>query len=107
MKINDKDILYKPKVNYSFGPLEYKRCEYCRDIMRQSMGESWYKKGFCSEWCYEMENPPKIEHTCKTCHKVVKPFKRYSGYNSKYYVSSGVYPKYCPKHTTRGVHKKI
>lgn len=69
-----------------------KRCKWCRDTLHYKSSKKYFRLGYCSEWCYEIEHPPKL-HVCKECGIVVEPFK-----NKKTGCSSGTYPKYCEEH---------
>lgn len=76
------------------------RCKYCKTILTYK--DKYYKLGYCSEWCYEIENPPKIVG-CGVCGIPLKPILRKHMVNGKIYInSSGVYAKYCDKHKRYG-----
>lgn len=46
------------------SPPEIIRCHYCRCIIDFGVTVKWRSKGYCSEWCHEMEHLPEIKHTC-------------------------------------------
>lgn len=67
------------------------RCKWCSAIIYSTM-TPFYEKGYCSEWCWEMENPPKLRHFCKNplCEAVITvKIKKKDG------TSSGYFPKFC------------
>ena len=70
-----------------------KRCNYCRTIMPIKSAKDMsrytvvYKNGYCSKWCYEMDNLPEVKHICYICGMSIAPYKRKNGYDT------GIYPK--------------
>lgn len=57
------------------------RCKHCRDILsfdnlKDKSVKGEYTQlhlsnlGYCSKWCYEIDNPPKIKNICKFCDNV-------------------------------------
>lgn len=84
---------------------ELPKPRYCKYDLCKSLLHKNNKDKYCDSWCEEMDNLPEVKHLCKKCGIVVPPFKRYSGDNGKYYISSGVYPNFCKRHEGRGKHK--
>lgn len=97
----EMDKLKNPKIS---------RCKYCKDILPKALFYSfkpYYKLGYCSEWCWDMENPPEIKRVCKfikedgeECGLVTLPCLRKDGRRS------GMYYKYCEEHIRKSKIKK-
>lgn len=49
------------------------RCKFCGTMINEGVLKSIKIKGFCSMWCKEEANPPKIKHTCLDCGTVTDP----------------------------------
>lgn len=52
-------------------PLE--RCKFCGSEIKEGVIKSLRTKNFCSKWCKEEANPPRIKHTCIVCGTVTDP----------------------------------
>ena len=64
-------------------------CKYCRaEISKENTERSLRLKGYCTQWCYEIEHPPTLGKLCK-CGNVIMAHLRSNG------KSSNVYPKTC------------
>lgn len=75
-----------------------RRCKICKGILGDSKHNEFYFSGFCSELCkdeYQVLQERKRLHLCAECQNPVNPMMRLA--EGKYWVSSGVYPKYCKK----------
>lgn len=90
----EKEKIYLSKQNMAYLNLreeKIKRCKYCIGTMPRSRKEratTYYNKGYCSLWCYEMDNPPRIDKVCEICGMAVSSIKRKNG------TKAGVYPRY-------------
>lgn len=85
---------------------QFTRCEWCRNpFSRTVKNKNWYNDKYCSEWCWEIDNPPEIKHVCKVCGDVVVPYYRGRGNQQ-----IAGYPKYCngcrPESVKRGMEAK-
>lgn len=93
-----KEYIFRPRLNlkmsdkvkYSIRTLKIEHCKWCGIELNGNN----YNTNFCSEWCWEMQNPPDISHTCKHCGIVVESSVYKSGKNQGQ--RTGFYPKYCP-----------
>lgn len=85
------------------------RCLYCKLILENNNQQKeirnkhiWAKEGYCSMWCYEMDNPPKVKHPCAFCGLAVTPFMRMGAHGRLN--STGQYAKFCEECRSLGKH---
>lgn len=63
------DVFYISKAQMKRIPkmIKIERCNYCRAELSIGTELKWREKGYCSEWCHEMEHLPEVKHVCKRC----------------------------------------
>lgn len=106
----DSKIYISPSAKKLLKPIVYVLCKYCRcEINKNNTPRSLLNKSYCSEWCWEIDNPPKIKKVC-SCGNSIAPHYYKSG--KKKGQSASLYPKFCEecikvgKHKWRGGNKK-
>jgi hypothetical protein len=89
-KEDNDELLYVPTYTNDRIPeiLVIRRCPYCKVILKGALDGYGKTKEYCSEWCWEMENPPNI-HECTSCGMATLPIPRSNG------KTSGVYRRLC------------
>lgn len=90
----DREKIYiSPSIKKMLKPLVFKLCNYCRaEINKENTSRSLLDKGYCSEWCEEIENPPEAKKLC-VCGNAIGCYYYKSG--SKKGQKTSVYPKFC------------
>lgn len=73
-------------------PLE--RCKFCGTVINEGVLKNLKNKGYCSKWCKEEANPPKIVHVCLDCGTATDPILQKHP-KGKFYEQTGEFLKPC------------